>query len=137
MVKGRPVFVGDLTLMYNFVLLCGNVPKHRKLDTSASQRLRPGDSRFSASDDPVAKRAGSSNNTSYQLRVRDDGGNTCESLQTKCLSWEVADGKSFDCLQQPLPDRIKVLLCLVDGAERRQRLQAKLNSLATQPEAAE
>ena len=45
--------------------------------------------------------------------------------------------EEFDCLQQPLPDRIKVLLCLVDGAERRQRLQAKLNSLATQPEAAE
>ena len=45
--------------------------------------------------------------------------------------------EEFDCLQQPLPDRIKVLLCLVDGAERRQHLQAKLNSLATQPEAAE
>ena len=23
--------------------------------------------------------------------------------------------EEFDCLQQPLPDRIKVLLCLVDG----------------------
>jgi hypothetical protein len=45
--------------------------------------------------------------------------------------------EEFDCLQQPLPDRIKVLLCLVDGAKRRQRRQAKLNSLATQPEAAE
>ena len=37
--------------------------------------------------------------------------------------------EEFDCLQQPLPDRIKVLLCLVDGAERRQHLQAKLNSM--------
>ena len=45
--------------------------------------------------------------------------------------------EELDCLQQPLPDRIKVLLCLVDGAERRQRLQAKLNSLAAQPGAAE
>jgi len=42
--------------------------------------------------------------------------------------------KEFDCLQQPLPDTIKVLLCLVDGAERRQHLQAKLNSLRPNPE---
>ena len=41
--------------------------------------------------------------------------------------------EEFDCLQQPLPDRIKVLLCLVDGAERRQHLQAKLNSLRPKP----
>jgi hypothetical protein len=31
----------------------------------------------------------------------------------------------FHCAQQSLPDRLKVLLCLLEGAERRQRLQAK------------
>ena len=41
--------------------------------------------------------------------------------------------EEFDCLQQPLPDRIKVLLCLVDGAERRQHLQAKFNSMRPSP----
>ena len=34
--------------------------------------------------------------------------------------------EEWDCLQQPLPERIKVLLCLIDGAERRLHLQAKL-----------
>jgi hypothetical protein len=41
--------------------------------------------------------------------------------------------EEFDCLQQPLPDRIKVLLCLVDGAERRRHFQAKLNSMRPSP----
>jgi hypothetical protein len=39
----------------------------------------------------------------------------------------------FDCLQQPLPNRIKVLLCLVDGAERRRHLQSKLTSMRPSP----
>jgi hypothetical protein len=34
----------------------------------------------------------------------------------------------FDCSQQPLPNNHKVLLCFLDGAERRQRVQAKLKS---------
>ena len=34
----------------------------------------------------------------------------------------------FDCSQQPLPDQFNVLLCLLDGVERRRRLQAKLNA---------
>ena len=34
----------------------------------------------------------------------------------------------FDCTQQPLPDKLKVLLCLLDGVERRQRLQTKFES---------
>jgi hypothetical protein len=38
--------------------------------------------------------------------------------------------EEFDCLQQPLPNRIKVLLCLLNGAERRRHLQARLNSLS-------
>ena len=34
----------------------------------------------------------------------------------------------FDCCERPLPEQFNVLLCLLDGAERRQRLQAKLNA---------
>ena len=41
--------------------------------------------------------------------------------------------EEWDCLQQPLPERIKVLLCLIDGAERRLHLQAKLNRLSPAP----
>lgn len=37
--------------------------------------------------------------------------------------------REFDCPQEPLPEKLKVLLCLVDGAERRRQLQAKLNDL--------
>ena len=39
----------------------------------------------------------------------------------------------FECPQGALPDRLQVLLCLVDGAERRQHLQAKLDRLGTDP----
>jgi hypothetical protein len=35
----------------------------------------------------------------------------------------------FDC-PRGLPDKLEVLLCLLDGAERRKHLQAKLNRLA-------
>ena len=35
----------------------------------------------------------------------------------------------FDHPQGPLPDKLEVLLCLVDGADRRRHLQAKLNNL--------
>jgi hypothetical protein len=41
--------------------------------------------------------------------------------------------EEFDCLQEPLPDRMKVLLCLVDGAQRRRQLQAKLNTPRPSP----
>ena len=37
--------------------------------------------------------------------------------------------REFDCPQEPLPEKFKVLLCLMDGAERRRRIQAKLNVL--------
>jgi len=33
-------------------------------------------------------------------------------------SWE---GNEFDGVQEPLPDAMRVLLCLIDGAERRHR----------------
>ena len=33
----------------------------------------------------------------------------------------------MDCAQDALPERFKVLLCLLDGAERRRQIQAKLN----------
>ena len=35
--------------------------------------------------------------------------------------------REFDCPQEPLPEKFKVLLCLIDGAERRRHIQAKLN----------
>ena len=34
----------------------------------------------------------------------------------------------FDLCQEPLPDELNVLLCLLDGAEKRRELQAKLNT---------
>jgi hypothetical protein len=33
----------------------------------------------------------------------------------------------FDCSPEPLPKELDVLLCLLDGAERRFQLQDKLN----------
>jgi hypothetical protein len=35
----------------------------------------------------------------------------------------------FDCSQEALPEQLKVLHCLLDGAERRRQIQAKLNVL--------
>ena len=35
----------------------------------------------------------------------------------------------FDCPQEALPGKLRILLCLVDGAERRRQIQAKLNVL--------
>jgi hypothetical protein len=34
----------------------------------------------------------------------------------------IAEAKGNECVQEPLPDAIRVLLCLIDGAERRQSL---------------
>jgi len=39
----------------------------------------------------------------------------------------------FDCPQEPLPGKLKVLLCLVDGAERRRQIQTKLSVLHPRP----
>jgi hypothetical protein len=33
----------------------------------------------------------------------------------------------YDCSEQPLPNQFNVLLCLLDGAETRQRVQARCN----------
>jgi predicted RNA-binding Zn-ribbon protein involved in translation (DUF1610 family) len=33
----------------------------------------------------------------------------------------------FNCPQEPLPESFEILLCLMDGADRRRHLQAKLN----------
>ena len=33
----------------------------------------------------------------------------------------------FECLQEALPEQFKILLCLIDGAERRRQIQANLN----------
>ena len=35
----------------------------------------------------------------------------------------------FDRPQEPYPGKLQVLLCLIDGAERRRQIQAKLNVL--------
>ena len=47
--------------------------------------------------------------------------------------------QEFDYSQEPLPEELNVLLCLLDGAERRRHLQAKLNALrpALRPEMGE
>jgi hypothetical protein len=37
----------------------------------------------------------------------------------------------FDCSQEPLPKEWDVLLCLLDGAERRKELHAKLSTTRT------
>jgi hypothetical protein len=42
----------------------------------------------------------------------------------------------LNCPQEPLPDKLQVLLCLLDGAERRRHLQAKLNRLSPGPKEA-
>ena len=34
----------------------------------------------------------------------------------------------FDCPQEALPGKLQVLLCLIDGAESRRQIQAKLNA---------
>ena len=34
----------------------------------------------------------------------------------------------FDCPREPLPENLNVLLCLIEGADRRRKLQAKLNN---------
>jgi hypothetical protein len=39
----------------------------------------------------------------------------------------------FDCPQGPPPENLGILLCLVDGAERRRHLQDKLNASHPQP----
>ena len=33
----------------------------------------------------------------------------------------------FECPQEALPKQFKILLCLIDGAERRRQIQANLN----------
>jgi hypothetical protein len=37
----------------------------------------------------------------------------------------------FDPCREPLPKKLEVLLCLVDGVERRRKFQAKLNAVET------
>ena len=34
----------------------------------------------------------------------------------------------FDLCKEPLPEKLNILLCLLDGAERRQQIQARLNA---------
>ena len=34
----------------------------------------------------------------------------------------------FDLCNEPLPEELNILLCLLDGAERRRKIQVKLNA---------
>ncbi len=43
-------------------------------------------------------------------------------------SWGALLRAQFDCSQQPLPNNLEVLLCFLDGAERRRHVQSKLNT---------
>ena len=43
-------------------------------------------------------------------------------------SWGTLLRAHFDCSQQPLPNNLEVLLCFLDGAERRRHMQTKLNN---------
>jgi hypothetical protein len=49
----------------------------------------------------------------------------------KVLFTEQKRCPEFDICRDPLPEKLNVLLCLVDGAERRRELQAKLNEVET------
>jgi hypothetical protein len=40
----------------------------------------------------------------------------------KCKLIHEAKCNQFDCSQEPLPESMRVLLCLIDGAERRHKL---------------
>jgi hypothetical protein len=61
---------------------------------------------------------------------RSDGGVRCAScLVALCSSWDSTVARSLTVPPEPLPGKLKVLLCLVDGAERRRQIQAKLNVL--------
>ena len=42
----------------------------------------------------------------------------------------IGEANEFDGVQEPLPDAMSVLLCLIDGAERRHRLVRKWQSRA-------
>ena len=34
----------------------------------------------------------------------------------------------FECPREPRPEKLNILLCFIDGAERRRKLTAKLNN---------
>jgi hypothetical protein len=42
--------------------------------------------------------------------------------ESKCQLIGEAKGNGVEDVQEPLPDSMRVLLCLIDGAERRQSL---------------
>jgi hypothetical protein len=48
----------------------------------------------------------------------------------KCQFIGEAKCKEFDGVQKPLPDDMRVLLCLIDGAKRRQSLLRKWSGQA-------
>ena len=48
----------------------------------------------------------------------------------KCQLMGEAKSNEFDGVQEPLPDAMRLLLCLIDGAERRHRLVRKWRTQA-------
>ena len=57
-----------------------------------------------------------------------DGGNVMQHLPKQAQFLGRALKACFDCTQQPLPDELNVVLGLLDGAERRRRIQATINT---------
>ena len=55
------------------------------------------------------------------------GGNAMHDLPKQALLLGQALQARYDCSERPLPNEFNVLLCLLDGAERRQRVQARCN----------
>jgi hypothetical protein len=51
----------------------------------------------------------------------------------KCKFIGEAKWNEFDCAKGPLPDAMRVLLCLIDGAERRQSLLRRWSGQAPVP----
>jgi hypothetical protein len=57
-----------------------------------------------------------------------DGGKVMQHLPKQAVFLGRALQACLDYPQQPLPDELNVLLCFLDGAERRRRIQAALNA---------
>jgi hypothetical protein len=93
-------------------ILYGNVPMGVSWTPSRLARWRHKDSRLGASDRWKTGRI-VKNYTSYQLRVREDGGNTCESPLTKYLSLENADGATLIACSNRCPTESRFYFALL------------------------
>ena len=100
---------------------CGNVPKHRSLETGRLSEIEAGrlvpwtSSRARPDHQPITQ-------NNRPLRARLDGGKQMRIPPNQVLFLGQRQWAEFDCPQEPLPDEIRILLWLMDGAERRHRL---------------